>query len=645
MALELEDLDPVDYEELREDAIKRLPVLAPEWTDHNAHDPGITILELLCWLVESHGYELDRITDEHRERYLALAGGRRRPPQTARTDIAVTVEGEPERWSLPEHAPLTATRPDGTSIPFETTTDLALAPGAIRAVVVEDADGRTDRTAANARDDRSYRPFGRDATVDNALYLGFDADPFDGPDRLDLAVAYDDADLPPRGRDDRFDPSVRVDWQHLVEPDEWFQPESWTSMPVARDDTDAFYGGGRVSLDRPSDWTGDPAKILGREEPLVWIRAAVTLRDPDAAIERYELPPRVVAVRPNVVPVRHGTRADSVALERIEDPDHERPPQEPTETTGIRGQRFAFPEAPVRDARVFVGEDEWTVVDSFAASGPDDAHVVLERSEGTIRFGDGRRGRIPEPGVPVTARDVAIGGGPAGNVAADVRWRIDATGLSVTALAAPTGGAPAETVDAALERLRRADDQTRAVTAEDYEALTVATPGVRVARAAVVDEPTPADPSAPIAVATIPVGPGGRRPQPTRGFLEAVERHLCERSLLTDRVRVLAPTYRRVTVTVTVQPAEDADDVADAVRTDLETYIDPLTGFGGDGWPFGRPVHRSDVFARVGAVPGVADVREVSVQMAGEPDPAAVPVLAQVRIYIRADRPDCRRGR
>ncbi|MEZ4496532.1 MAG: hypothetical protein R2845_07095 [Thermomicrobiales bacterium] len=29
-----------------------IPFYAPEWTDHNAHDPGVTLLELFAWLAE-----------------------------------------------------------------------------------------------------------------------------------------------------------------------------------------------------------------------------------------------------------------------------------------------------------------------------------------------------------------------------------------------------------------------------------------------------------------------------------------------------------------------------------------------------------------------------------------------------------------
>ena len=38
---------------------------------------------------------------------------------------------------------------------------------------------------------------------------------------------------------------------------------------------------------------------------------------------------------------------------------------------------------------VYVGGSQWTVVDSFANSGPTDRHAVIDYSTGAIHFGDG----------------------------------------------------------------------------------------------------------------------------------------------------------------------------------------------------------------------------------------------------------------
>ena len=51
-------------------------VPAPEWTDHNEHDPGITVLELSAWLTESLVYRAERLSDDgvvHASRLAAAA--------------------------------------------------------------------------------------------------------------------------------------------------------------------------------------------------------------------------------------------------------------------------------------------------------------------------------------------------------------------------------------------------------------------------------------------------------------------------------------------------------------------------------------------------------------------------------------------
>ena len=50
--------DPsMDYAFLRETGIKYIQKVAGDsWTDHNAHDPGITILEALCYAITELGY-------------------------------------------------------------------------------------------------------------------------------------------------------------------------------------------------------------------------------------------------------------------------------------------------------------------------------------------------------------------------------------------------------------------------------------------------------------------------------------------------------------------------------------------------------------------------------------------------------------
>jgi hypothetical protein len=47
------ELSDADWEKLTRDLSTRVGVVAPDWTDFEAHDPGITLLELFAYLTES----------------------------------------------------------------------------------------------------------------------------------------------------------------------------------------------------------------------------------------------------------------------------------------------------------------------------------------------------------------------------------------------------------------------------------------------------------------------------------------------------------------------------------------------------------------------------------------------------------------
>ena len=70
--LKARNLDDQTYQEIVKAAEGRLPWLCPSWTDHNAHDPGITILELMAWYKELQQYQMNQVTDALRKKLLKL---------------------------------------------------------------------------------------------------------------------------------------------------------------------------------------------------------------------------------------------------------------------------------------------------------------------------------------------------------------------------------------------------------------------------------------------------------------------------------------------------------------------------------------------------------------------------------------------
>ena len=75
MPLQLPNLDDRTYGDLVEEAHSLIPTYAPEWTNHNATDPGITLVELFAYLSEMLIYRLNRVTSANVLSFLKLLNG------------------------------------------------------------------------------------------------------------------------------------------------------------------------------------------------------------------------------------------------------------------------------------------------------------------------------------------------------------------------------------------------------------------------------------------------------------------------------------------------------------------------------------------------------------------------------------------
>ena len=75
MPLSLPNLDDRRYPDLIEEARSLIPSYAPEWTNHNPSDPGITLVELFAYLTEMLVYRVNRVTDDNIRAFLKLITG------------------------------------------------------------------------------------------------------------------------------------------------------------------------------------------------------------------------------------------------------------------------------------------------------------------------------------------------------------------------------------------------------------------------------------------------------------------------------------------------------------------------------------------------------------------------------------------
>ena len=277
----------------------------------------------------------------------------------------------------------------------------------------------------------------------------------------------------------------------------------------------------------------------------------------------------------------------------------------------------------------------WTAVPDFLDSSPDERHYTVDRTAGTVTFGDGTKGKIPPRGTDNVEIQYRTGGGPAGNVAVDAVAELQDTIQFVDGVTNPapgTGGAAAESAESVLTRApKRLRDRDRAVAAVDYERI--ATDNAReLARARCIPEMNRAGDHEPGWV-TLLVVPDAQRPKPTpsTGLKAHVEAEVAQRAPATlvagDRLVVRGPSYVGASVDTTLV-AEGTGSVAtleESAASALAAFLHPLTGGEeGTGWAFGDLPTMSDLYAVLEGVDGVDHVADLSVTFASSEGSATV---------------------
>ncbi|GHH66659.1 putative baseplate assembly protein [Streptosporangium violaceochromogenes] len=605
-------LDDLTWADMMAAIRRRVPAeSAGAWTLHAPADPGVTLLELLAYLLEQRLYWLDQVPDTLTVAVLRLLG--LDPPRPARP--AATVLRLAAEWPgapapvVPAGTALS--RDPAGRVTFTLDDDVAVFPvdPAGEVTVRTDRDRTADLRARRGvsllasgggpAEARFTLPLAGDLPAPGSLSLLFELD----------APAASPPSWSPRAAGD-VPPPAELTWS-------WFRPGSGAARSFAKveDGTAGLRRSGIVRLLPPPDWTTADRGLL------VSTRAAT-----------FAAAPRLLQVAVNVSAARDRQRRTATGAELAGQ-------------TGawlkLPGRRLVLPDAAGRllEASLWLAGEEWRPVTDFTFGAPADRVFVIDRAEGALVFGDGLTGRIPLPTGDVRAEYV-IGGGRAGNGGLTANWlpvQDHAAGRGVTAASNPVradGGEDAETVAQARRRAAGAlGEVTRAVTAADYVTLARTTPGVAVARAHASLGRHPGFPcSAVPGAVTVHLVPAVPRddfdrpdfvsaPVPDPAMIRVVAARLDRARLLTAEVFVRAPVYREVTLRVDLSgdPADRARVSATAALA-LRRYLDPLVGGDdGSGWPFGRPLRPSALLRPVQRALGdLADVVAVAIGADGE---------------------------
>lgn len=176
MPLTLPNLDDRRWADLVDEGRALIPVYAPGWTDHNVHDPGITLMELFAWIAEMDIYRLNRIPESRRRKFLSLLGIEPRPARGAHVVLALNkAPGSPAgSVHLPAGVEFQTENRLGEAVTFRTSNDLNVVAASISAIQSASAEGLFVDLLPVWRRREALPVFGSDPRPGAAFYLGFD---------------------------------------------------------------------------------------------------------------------------------------------------------------------------------------------------------------------------------------------------------------------------------------------------------------------------------------------------------------------------------------------------------------------------------------------------------------------------------------
>jgi len=626
MPLPKENLDDKTFEELVKEAVSRIPVYTPDWTDHNVHDPGITLIELFAWLAEMQIYRLNRISDKSYRKFLKLMGiPKLKPARAAEVDLSFSSLGQ-QPMLVPAETQVAARDPiSGEAIIFETKDDLNVVDARLEKILSRPKNKEfIDNSEANENENVYYYAFRDDPKVDDELYLGF-SNSLTG-EEITLAFYLYEEDLPKTDKhsEENSDvyPSATMDWEYYTGGG-WEDGSNWKKQEI-KDESGHLAVSGKIRFKIEEEMEQTVINNANR----FWLRCRVVEA-------RYEIPPKIDNILLNTVSAIQSRTLKNCKFSGSGLPDFY--------------LDLAYTQVIDNALSVNVKEDEWSEVEDFDASKSGDRHYTVDLATGRVTFGNGINAKIPPKGEDNITISYSSGGGVRGNVEPYAINRVLgelAADVTVENRNAAEGGEEAETLEEALIRARK-DLKTvyRAVTSADYELLAMNTPGLRVARAKAIPRfhPSQGDSEVP-GIVTVIVVPHSQQanPKPSTSFLKSVYRHMDTHRLLTTELFVIPPEYVEVTVkaTVFIKPKSEPSRVKEDVEKGLMDFLDPIKG-GVDkmGWPFGRPVYRSEIYEIIDGVVGVDYVTSLLLKREGEDQPGDILISPRSLVFHSTDFP------
>jgi len=611
MALPIPNLDDRRFQDLVNESKRMVQQKVPKWTDHNVHDPGVTLIELFAWMTEQVIFRLNRIPDRNYVKFLELIGVRLFPPTAARAPITFWLSGTlAETVRIPLGTTVSTRRTETEdSINFTTAEPLDIVPCSLQDVAT--IASATSASPVWRRDalerGEGFTCFSRVPAPGDALLVGLSEAVPGCAVSLRLSCRIEGVGVDPNNP-----PLVWEAWSG----------DGWVACEMDSDGTGGLNRDGDIVLHVPRSHT---VSVIEAQRA-GWLRARVTQSAADQPA--YGASPMLRSL----TAVTIGGTIDAVNAELVN-------AEVIGSSEGVAGQRFQLKRQPVVPTETpFVlevssadGWQEWTQVSDFSSSSPEDNHFVFDAVSGEIELGPmvrepggslHRYGATPAKGTQLRVRSYATGGGSRGNVARGTLTTLKSSIPFVATVEnrrAAAGGVDGEDIENAKTRgpilLRTLG---RAVTKEDYEFLArEAAPEVARVHCVAAGEGAEAGSIRVLVVPAAAAGAGRLRfdqLKPADETLAKLARRLDECRVIGARVLVEPPRYNGLTIVARIRAQSKVSPVRlqEAVLDALYRYFHPISGGNeGSGWPFGRPVNLGEVYAVVQGVKGVELIQDL----------------------------------
>jgi hypothetical protein len=386
MSLENLNLDDKTFDELFQEARELIPRYAPQWTNHNFSDPGITIIDLFAWIADMQIYSTDRITPNHKLKFLKLLNALPLQAVPATAHVTFTLKDGAVPEIIPAGALVSAVDDlSGLDESFETIEEVLVTPASINRIVYQINEKWCEAKVKPLSDNDYFEPFDDSDKTNGKLYIGLSSG--NENDTLRMRFVILDQDLGPCEPSDHLSdstPSVNLLWKI-------WDGKGWRTLSVD-DRTAGLNYSGYIVL---SGLKKGASAILSSipefkkdtsTQNLTWIMVEPENR----AGDRYENAPRINTIQLHAVPVLHGKTW----------PEKEFDIKEINEQSNYRKIGSGSSVLP-GTVNVSIDNMRWKEVKELNKSADDEPHFSVDYKQGVLQFGDGEHGQIPPEGKSI----------------------------------------------------------------------------------------------------------------------------------------------------------------------------------------------------------------------------------------------------